>query len=313
MLNQKDFWGLEHEDSLLSHNYDYITNTPEQTHDLCVQAQSWYESVMEIAKRTNMVVPEYDPSKVITDVPEGIERIIRLDVHRTLRSEEYKKPLEKFLTICWYDFQDYAQPMCLVAGFLRLVLEEPQVYQMLYVFNKSNYYIPGYWKAQAIGFATDSYTAMEIARMVTPTAATLVWQSMKFPETFCQKFFTALGIHVFPFKYQFSIIAKFCRGGRKFLVQMLCAVLHFQEDKFKMARGATDFYPLMALDPSVCDPNIYQLIVDNAEKFTLVANFDLHSLGERMYECYLKERMEKATVVDSDDEITLSSTSDDED
>ncbi|EKE38883.1 hypothetical protein ENUP19_0080G0021 [Entamoeba nuttalli] len=310
MLTQSDFWKLEEEDSLLLHNDGYLTNNIKQNAELIEKANEWYEIVMSHAEEP---IPDY-VIEDIENVPEGISRIIYLDVFRTLKSPVYQNPLIKLLTKCWKDFGDYAQPMCLVAAFLRLTLSENKVYKMLHVINKSEFYIPGYWKAQATGYASDAYTAMEVSKTINPSATQKILQIQPFPETFCQKFFTAIGIHVFPFCLQFDVMDKFIRGGRKFLIQLICSVIDVQGDMLLNTNAVNVIFELLRLDKKSTPFEVIKKIVEEAEHYTQVNNFDIVKMRQEMYDLHLKKRLERPPIEsDSDDEIILSDDSSEDD
>ena len=211
-----------------------------------------------------------------------IERIIKLDVFRTLRSREFQAPLEKFLGRLWKDFGDYAQPLCLVAAFLRLTLPENKVYKMLHVINSSDFYIPGYWKAQAVGYAADTYTAMDVLRTINNEVATKILSRQPFPETFCQKFFTAIGVQVFPFVEQYEVMEKFLKGGRKFLIQMICSVIDVQSQAFMNAATMETVFELLRLDKKTTSNDTIKEIVDKAESYKQVDDFDIVGLRQTM-------------------------------
>ncbi|KAL7712696.1 TBC domain containing protein [Entamoeba marina] len=309
MLACDDFWELESEDSLLSRNEMFLINSREQNDKLIARAHTWYEYVM---KRSNNDIPDY-VEEDIKDVPEGISRIIYLDVFRTLKSEKYQKPLIKLLTKCWHDFGDYAQPMCLVAGFLRLTLSENQVYKMLHVLNNEDFYIPGYWKAQATGYATDTYSAMEVAKIVNPTVYNLIYSKQPFPETFCQKFFTAIGIHVFPFEVEFDVMENFLLRGRVYLVQLICAVFDVQAENFISANAIDKIFALLRLDKDVVSKDTMKKIVAASINYSEVENFDIIGMRQEMYDLHLKKRLERVpSEDDSDDIITFSDETSDE-
>ncbi|ELP87755.1 hypothetical protein EIN_411080 [Entamoeba invadens IP1] len=314
MLTQTDFWKLESEDSLLKLNDDFLQEgNTSQVEELLLRGERWYENVMKHSE--NIPVKEYQPEH-IENVPEGIRRIIELDVLRTLKSEEYKAPLRVLLTQLWKDFGDYAQAMCLVAAFLRLVLSENKVYKIMTVLNHSNFYIPGYWKAEAVGYASDTYSAIAIAREISPEVVNKITRTQPYPETFCQKFFNAIGIHVFPFEIEFDIMEQFLTGGRVFLFQLITSVMDVQKEQFLNNNEVNIMFNLLGLEKEVTSRETLRRICDEAKNYDKVLEHDIVAMRNEMYEKHLRAKLEKQKRAkeeeDSDDIIDCPST-DDED
>ena len=310
MLLNKDFWELEKECSLLKENHNYLSETKDISL-LLKQSEELYEFVIQKGIQSNLTIPTYDPEKQLTVTNEGIARIIDLDVFRTLKSKKYQSKMIHLLSQLYLDFGDYAQPMCLVASFLHLTLKIEQVYQMIHVINKSPFYIPDYWKAQAIGYAIDSYSTMYVCSEVNPQTTQHVLKIQPFPESFCQKYFTAIGIHCFPFELEFKVMNNFLKYGRKYLVQLVCSIFDKLSNEILQCKDAVQLFGYLRLEPNVVTVEKMKEIVDSALNYNQVEKYDIHAVRERMYEVHLKARLERKND-DDDDEIILSDDSDED-
>ena len=303
MFADPAFWSTEKDNSLFALNRDFLSDEPAQTAAMTARFEGWRDAVLAHATGP---LPDYKPETPLPPIPEGIDRIIKLDVFRTLRNPQYQRPLELFLAHCYVAFGDYAQALCLVAAVLRLYLSENDVFKMLAVINASDFYIPGYWKAEAVGYATDAYAIYDILEKHNPRAHQKLAAMHMFPETFSQKFLVALGIHVFPYELLVDVLEHFFKDGRSFLVRLMLAIMDVLEDDIVAAPQINDVYAVLRLDK--IQPERMRAIINHAAALE-TAPFDLPAMRPAIYDKYLKQRLERNDEEFSD-EIVFSDETD---
>jgi len=80
---------------------------------------------------------------------------------------------------------------------------------MLIRIHSDKKYIPGYWHAEAISFAIDANVFDYILMENYPEIGKFLANNFILPETYCQKWFSGLCIHVLNFKLLMKFILRF--------------------------------------------------------------------------------------------------------
>lgn len=217
MLRADTFWGYEKEAPLLKLNRGYLQA---QGDPLLSRVGSW----LALAG-----LPSHE-AVVFVDV-KNPDRIYVADAERTFRNDANRAKFVQLLAHLANKFGDYAQGMSYVASFLSLFLSESEVVTLLTELNNSERYIPGYWKHEAIKFATDAYVFQELANKFVPKVSEHLQKNFVDPSSYCQKWFVGLCVHVLPFEFLFQYFEGFLQGGYKFLMQFGLSLLNQLQDK----------------------------------------------------------------------------------
>jgi len=186
MLREENFWIEEKLAPLLSLNNKFIEKG-EKTSELFQRVSRW-RSVANPNLKTHSKVKIVEPS-----------RIIKCDAERTFKSEANREKLCSCLAYLGDCFGDYHQGLSYVTSFLLLTLPEEEVITILLYLNEDQKYVPGYWRAEAIAFATDAHVFESLLRERYSKVAEHLSTHCILPETFCQKWFIGLCVHVLSF------------------------------------------------------------------------------------------------------------------
>eukprot|EP01086_Lenisia_limosa_P004386 TRINITY_DN19651_c0_g1_i1.p1 TRINITY_DN19651_c0_g1~~TRINITY_DN19651_c0_g1_i1.p1 ORF type:complete len:315 (-),score=87.32 TRINITY_DN19651_c0_g1_i1:45-989(-) len=264
------------------------------------KAEGIFDIVKEWPELTGLT--EELPLSVSADlVP---ERIVVHDAERTFLDEEDRKYLSQILATMNEALADYAQGMSYVTSFLSLTIEKDELVKMLLKFAKSDKYIPGYWKHEAVSFVRDAYVFFDIAKTVVPEASKYIESNFIFPETFAQKWFVGLCVHVLPFSALFQYFESFIREGYVFCFKFGMAVLKHFEARILALKNAGEIYALLRMDPSVVSDEDCQACLDLASEIT----FDVDQIPElrtkhgEIIEARFEAARQRAAEVYSDEE-----------
>jgi len=300
MLRSDTFWGYEKEAPLLKLNRGYLQSERES---LFSRVDSWV-ALAGLSNSDNVVFVEVENP--------GLKRIIVADAERTFRHDDNRARFVKLLSHVAAKFGDYAQGMSYVASFLSLTIPEKEVVALLTEINNNEKYLPGYWKAEAVKFATDAYVFQELAIKFEPKVANHLRANGVDPSSYCQKWFVGLCVHVLPFKHLFRFFEGFLNGGYKFLMQFGLSLFHeLEQQLLAVDKNHAVFFGLLRLDPAfIPHDDKFDILVNSIFEGTKNYNLDgtnFSQLRAETYDRYLRARMESATnhqaAKDSDDEI----------
>lgn len=250
----------------------------------------------------NFKVGEVDLSKDFEPT-----RIIVKDAERTFSGEAQRKVLSKILTFANQEFQDYHQGMSFVTSFLLLFFDEKTVFSILRSFNYDNYYIPGYWKHEAVPFATDAYVFDALLKIYNPEVQSHLAKNYILPETYLQKWFCALCIHVLEFSALFRFFELFFERGVRFLMQFGLSFFKHMGDKILSTTNPAQIYAYLRMDRTMVqiDDNMSHIILDHVNEFQLKeieTEEQLQSMRVIAYDENLKKRFEAKKKFEEEEE-----------
>eukprot|EP00727_Mastigamoeba_balamuthi_P012162 m51a1_g7569 hypothetical protein (372) ;mRNA; r:167632-169610 len=249
-----------------------------------------------------------------------IPRIVTADAERTFVDPEHRARLARFLTRVNEAFGDYSQSLGYVASLLVLFVPEAQAYDALAALNAAPMYLPGYWKHEAFALNTDAYVFGSLLDKANAEVAAHLKAACIPPETYCQKWFSGLCIHVLPFANLFDFMDGFVEGGFRFSMQFGLSLMN-QMKKAILETPITDvtrLFGILRLDPEVVPDCDYAAIVAGAADFKEVCaltDAQYKDLREKMYDTHLRARVEaskRRAEEESDDEIVFSDEEDEE-
>jgi hypothetical protein len=178
---------------------------------------------------------------------EVLPRIFMADAERTFRAPSRRQEHAALLQHVTERLGGYHQGMGFVASFLRLFLDEEETIRVLEATNAHPRYIPGYWRAQAVGFATDAQVLDYAMERELPQVHAHLRQHSLLPETFAQKWFCGLCVHLLPFAALFDFFEAFLERGHVFLLAFGLAVLEDLQSELLKA-DVVRLYALLRLD-----------------------------------------------------------------
>jgi len=155
------------------------------------------------------------------------------------------------LTIMQNELGDYHQGMGLICAFLLLTLSSAEVLAMLRVIATEAKYLPDFWKAESIACATDGYLWKDMIEERYPNINAHLNSNFILPETFVQKWFCALCVHVLPFESLFGFISLFFRDGHTFLFRFGVSLVDQFQERLLAAKSQAQIYALLRLDATV--------------------------------------------------------------
>jgi len=303
MLAHDRFWQEETDAPLLGRNGGYLRQ--EDWRNLVGEQVTTWPSLVG-AKLPSAGGPdlfagaandEEGEEQLLSQLSEANRRIVERDAERTFLGEAQRRRLRRLLAALIKRFNgEYGQGLGYAAGFLLLTLDEAAAGATLVEVGER--YLPGYWRPEAVAFATDALVFRELLRRAEPTVADHLEAHFVLPETYCQKWFVGLAVHVLPFELLFPFFESFLVQGRPFLFQFGLSVVRHLREELLRARNAIDIYALLRLDParrSVITPSLLRSIIDGAAEFAAtVEAADLPALRQHAYDTVLRPRLEAA-------------------
>ena len=118
------------------------------------------------------------------------------DIERTFLKDHNRCALQRVLRVLALEFNNYAQAMCYVTAYLMLTHTDATAAAMVRVINNNEKYIPGYWRTEAAAFGTDAFVFKALLEDHDSELAEHLVSCCISPETYLQKWFTALCIQV---------------------------------------------------------------------------------------------------------------------
>jgi hypothetical protein len=290
MIKNRAFFEQEREAPLLSRGGDFLVRHADKIEEI---VSKWPEVVQvpkhELENKDSFVWASR------SDISPENQRIVVADAERTFLGAPHREAMTKVLTTVIKRFQDYGQGLGYVTSFLMLTLDEPTVVAILSRLNDDERYFKGYWKHEAVGFATDAYVFEHLLSLHFADVALHLKNRFIHPETFCQKWFVGLCIHVLPLEALFEFFDNLFRVGHPFLFQFGLSLIDHLKDEILKTTDAGSLYALLRLEPKVVRPELAISIVKRANEFAnQVSQISIPELRKHMYETKLKARIDSA-------------------
>jgi len=286
MLQSPKFWKAEAEAPLMTKNRGFLS--ADNTSQILERTAKWNSLIKKTQEQDLSSIPTLDQLKDV----EKPQRIFVKDAERTFFDDEHRKNLIKVHTLVNSKFGDYHQGLGYVTSFLLLTHDVPTTVSILSEVNQNEFYLPGYWKAEAVGFAIDAYVFDHLLEKFHPDVRKLLQDKFILPETYLQKWFIGLGIHVLPFDALFLFFEMFLQHGYTFLFQFGLSFFEHTKDAILKAKQQADIYAILRLENKK-EEDLALQIVEKALKYDL-SEFNFKELRTKMYEEKLKARLEAA-------------------
>jgi len=306
LKTNETFWEHEKTAPLMALNYDFLKEGK--------QDDAFYERFEKWVGMVGAVADEADYMKKVNyeDADESkkaeLARVVEADAIRTFFNDDNRKKLVRFLTVLRTQFKDYHQGLGYVASFLLLVLDEHKAFAILEQLNAREKYIPGYWAAEAIALATDAHVFNELLRQQDPEVADFLAAKYVFPNTFCQKWFAGLCVHVLPFEDLCDFLEMFFEHGYTALIQFGITLTHLQREQLMQQKTSSDVFALLRLDATRVERSTAKAIVAATRAALATKPFagkDFAALRRVAFETHIEPRLRNASeakVADSDED-----------
>jgi hypothetical protein len=279
MIRLEDFWKHERNAPLLDLNQGFIENLG----DGVFERTGKWPSMLGISEVAQITYADDEP-----------ERIFILDAERTFFGPENRKRLVRILTHLSKKFADYHQALSYVTSFLLLTLDEHTTAAMLSHINSHPKFIPGYWRAEAVAFATDAYVFEGLLMKTHPEVAQHLQKNSVQPHTYCQKWFVGLCVNVLPYDALFHFFEAFFDQGFVFLMKFGLSLVEHIKEPLLNAKDPSTIFALLRLDPkAVARQTIAESIVKGAQRYDLT-NMDFAALRTDAYDRHLRKSLEAA-------------------
>lgn len=205
MLKVENFWSEEENANLFLKNEGFLKpNEPNE--EAFIQSSNWLSTVR---KKTASTKIDYE----LKPVNEDIRRVIDRDVERTFLKPSARVPLTRGLNQLAAEFGDYHQGMSYALALLLLTYSEEEA---LEVCRRINYaYLTRHWRAVSVGNATDALIFIELVSKSLPDVKKKLDDVVVLAETFCQKWFAGLCLHVANFEAEYKIFTGWCTSHRQ--------------------------------------------------------------------------------------------------
>mmetsp|Transcript_372 Transcript_372/g.634 ORF Transcript_372/g.634 Transcript_372/m.634 type:complete len:394 (-) Transcript_372:86-1267(-) len=292
---------------LLNGGCEYLKNK-ENSDKVIEKIQKW-PAIVDISETDRQQARE------ILSAPCGeIARIILNDVERVFAAKHNQEQLARFTSKIHKHWSDYAQSMTYVAATLLLALPEEETFCILDRLNSKDKYLPGHWKPEASGYATDAFISWRFLsdekNGVSEVPKHLSTYLIK-PNSLFQKYMQGLGLHLFPLECAVEYIEHFLRQGITFL-------WHFHIVLFKWLKSALLgldridlILALLRLEKSELDthelsytPSQFFELIEKASKMTVLdpKELDIPALRIEVFQSDVKPLLEAADVEPDEDD-----------
>lgn len=304
LLSTAKFFEEEKDASILLFDQGYVFDekAKDECKTLLATAQGWVQAagVTEalIAKEEKEYAAFKAARVALGDAVPEFENIFLRDAERTFRTKANQVSMMELLTFFQQRYGDYHQGQGLVAGFFMLTLSYAEIIAMVDMYTTDKYVGKKMWKAESIGSATDGYVFMELAKThVNPAILATLQNHHILPETYVQKWFNGLCVHVIDFTHLFKFFTYFSEQGSEFYFRFGLSLLKTLEKHIDSATNMADVYALLRLDQA--NPLITTEIVGSILSEESINSFDFTSINfttlrQQLYDTHLKERVEAA-------------------
>jgi hypothetical protein len=254
--------------------------------------------------------------KELSDLP-APDRIHIHDAERTFTNTQNRQKLIRILNLLNKRFNDYHQGLSYASSFLLLTLDEPMTVNILTHLFQNEKYIKDYWKSQSIASAIDAYVFDKLMKIHFPDVHAHLAKNAILPETYCQKWFVGLCVHVLPFEPLFNFYEHFFTEGHKFLIRFALSLIKHMKDLILKTNDTSTIYSYLRLDPKYVSTEKALSIVEDYKEFD-VSELNFEHERTEAFDKNLKQRLENAKrrqeeALEEEDEITDYSDSDEED
>lgn len=236
MLRRPNFWTEEGESPLLELEHGYLRNNAEA---VLARTAAW----------PGLCGVPADESDAITLVsPAEHSYIIKRDADRTFVCESQRELYRVVLSTMDAKLNDYGQGMGYACSFLLLFFEPVQVARMLYKLATDPKYIPGYWRAEAVAFNVDAIVFGRMMANFFPDVQAKLSAKIVMPQTFCQKWFCGLALHMLHFEALLDFWEAFLAQGYEFLFKFALAMTVATREALLAAESASEIYAILRLE-----------------------------------------------------------------
>jgi len=292
---------------LLNGGCEYLKDK-KNSDDIIEKIQKW-PSLMEITEEEKRKAREF-LSAPVGEIP----RIIWNDVERVFAAKHNQVQLAKFLDKCRLHWSDYAQSMTYVAGTMMLVLNEVDTFCILCRLNKEDKYLPGHWKHEATGYATDAFVSWRFLSDEKNGVSEIPKHLSTYlirPNSLFQKYMQGLGLHLFPLESAVEYIEQFLRQGVIFLWHFHIVLFKWMKAPLLKLERIDLILALLRLEKSELDDHnltysskqFLELIEEAGKMTTLDADeLDIPKLRKEVYEGEVKPLLDAAKVEPDEDE-----------
>ncbi|KAL0476678.1 tbc-6 [Acrasis kona] len=309
MIRTTGFWEKEKKAPLLNLENNFMQKDVEA---VVARAKTWPSLIDGLESVAQ------DQYKEQLEQQTEIDRIFIHDAERTFSDDGNRKKLMTILSYLTKEFGDYHQGLSYVTSFLLLTLDEATVINILKNLNASEKYTKGYWKSQSVKSATDGYVFEDLMKVHVPEVYAHLKKHFIQPDTYCQKWFVSLCVHVLPFEALFNFYEKYLKEGNVFLYRFALSLVKNMKSEILGTNDVSTLYAYLRLDAKYVSEQKALDIVKSADDFDLTG-LDVEKARQDAFDTHLKARLEEAArrqtelANESEDEITDYSTSDDED
>ena len=291
---------------LLNGGCDYLKNN-DNSNKLVKKIQQW-PTLMNITEEERKEAKEFLAS------PSGeIPRIIWNDVERAFAAKHNQVFLAKFSDKCRIKWDDYAQSMTYVAGTLLLALDEVDTFCILCRLNSGDKYLPGHWKHEATGYATDSFVSWKFLSDEKHGVSEIPKHLSTYlirPNSLFQKYMQGLGLHLFPLECAVEYIEKFLSQGVIFLWHFHIALFKWLKAPLLKLERIDLILALLRLESSQLESHglsystaQFLELIEEASKMTFLdEGIDIPALRKEVYEGEVRPLLEAAKVEPDEDE-----------
>ncbi|XP_049850745.1 uncharacterized protein LOC126323788 [Schistocerca gregaria] len=287
MIRDPEFWITEKNIPLMSLNRDFCNEH---------NSDAVSGRVVELSK--SFRVPLEIKPIAWPDEQTLPSRIVEKDVERTFTSDRFRSRMSRLLTLLENQFKDYHQGLSFLVSFLMLFEEEDDViFSIAKRLNEDEEFIPGYWKHEAVAFATDAYVLDYLLSRHNADVYEHLRSNSILPATYPQKWFVALCVHVLPFDALYLFLKQFFSRGVYFLFQFGLAFFDVLGPSILSSANPADIFAYLRLDSSSIDieESIPMKIVQRAEHLVvdeIKSLSDLRDLRQKMYDEHLGKKYE---------------------
>jgi hypothetical protein len=303
LKNPQTWWEQEVDASILLLNQGFLE--AEQKNDefksLFVMARQWLADAEIDATTVEAADAQLQAQvKLHNDEKKVFERIFERDAERAFVSPKNREIMMHILTILKRDHLagEYHQGAGLICAFLLLTLSPSEVLALLAKISSASKYLPDYFKAASVACATDGYLWKDLVEERFPDVGAKINSNFILPETFVQKWFCALCVHVLPFSALFKFFSLFFRDGHAFLFRFGLAHVSQFRDPLLACTSQAQIYAILRMDQqaaSVVTPEACIAVVEAANTVVVDdASTDYAALRQAAFEKHLKQRLESA-------------------
>jgi len=280
MLREANFWNSERSAPILNLNQGFLQSQGEA---IFTKVTPWLA----------MVGCDKDKEFELHHVDEP-KRLIMMDAIRTFVDKAHQQQLINVLSCCANQLKSYHQALSYVTGFLLLVFPASVTVNVIKHLDSDPKYISGYWNPMTVSYAVDAYIFQNLVEMYFAEVETH-FKALKIqPETYTEKWFVALCVHVLPFENLYEFFEQFLLKGKIFLFQFGLALIENLKEQLLDAKGTAKIFEYLRLDSSLTiKKEVITRILLDANKYDL-KNIDFKLLEKQLYATKLQSRIEEA-------------------